>query len=235
MQYRVSIPVHNSTQPFQLTSRTSITDESRLSIGVPPAILALPLLRPDGARVRAVRWTPVSIFSSPSSSSPSSIVSSDGYGGGGFSASSSSSGSTGRVQRATAPLPSTHCNVVGPISRRCLLNRHRIAPRFPKLAREVLRLELSTLSRALDRLAESSSSRLVGLVGRTPSIFGSEGRSSGSMYRESRSSPRGSGAFAGSQASFSVERSNRASMERCAAENSVEGAKEDCSELIGTS
>ena len=55
------------------------------------------------------------------------------------------------------------------------------------------------------------------------------------MYRESSSSPSGSGALAGSHCSFSVVRSKRASMERWAAEISAEGAREACSEFIGTS
>jgi len=156
----------------------------------------------DGLRVSGVtrRIVEVVATSPPRSLEPK----------GGFSPPHSSSScpciSTWRAHRACDPAPSTHCRISKLVSRRRLV----VVPQGKLLA-------LLLLARLAHRLSEipftkSSSHQNVGIFGMAESMTGSDGRRRGSMYRESKNSPRTSGGRTGSQEAASCSRSKRRSM-----------------------
>jgi hypothetical protein len=101
--------------------------------------------------------------------------------------------STWRAHRACEPTPSTHCRTSKLVSR-----RRFVVVRQGKLSALLL---LARLALRLSEMpfATSSSHQKDGIFGVAESITGSDGRRRGSIYRESKSSPRTSGGRTGSQ------------------------------------
>ncbi len=123
-----------------------------------------------------------------------------------YSSSSCTCVSTWRAHRACDPAPSTHCRISKLVSRRRLVvvRQGKLSALLP-LARLALRLSKIPF-------ATSSFHQKFGIFGVAESMTGSEGRRRGSMYRESKNSPRTSGGRTGSQEAASCSPSKRRSI-----------------------
>jgi hypothetical protein len=183
-------------------------------------VLALPFVLSEGLRVRGVtRRTSEEGGLSFSWSSPRSI----GFDGSVSPSYSSSCTSTSMrwTQRAYDTAPSTHRRILRLVSRRRLvIVRHGMLPAL------LLPVRLGHRLSAIP-LAMFSFCHNVGIVGMAESMTGCDGKRRGSMYGESKNSPRTSGGLTGSQEVGSSSRSKRRSMLCFALNTSVEAEEKE--------